>query len=270
MRFLWEGPAGPAELALGEVHVWAACLDEPEEAALPSWLSGEEEARACRFRFRRDSRRFRVARAVLRGLLGGYLDLDPRELGIAYGPRGKPSVPGIHFNVSHSAELALFAFSRDRELGVDLEYERSLPEAGDIAGRYFSPGESAVLHRLPGPERAPAFFRGWTRKEAFIKATGDGLSRPLDSFDVSLAPDEPARLLRVEGDGEASRRWWLEDLRPAPGFAGALAVEGRPSALRCWRLRNFGEKTDGARRERTQDDLQGGRESRGTVFDLAS
>jgi 4'-phosphopantetheinyl transferase len=256
----------------GDVHVWIALLDELDGAALRAPLSADERARGGRFHFERDRRRFVSARGLLRTLLGRYLEVDPATLGFGYGSRGKPFLAGcdeLRFNVSHSAGLALLAFARGCELGVDIEQERPLPESEEIALRYFSAWEGAELRRLREDERGAAFFRCWTRKEAFIKATGDGLSRPLDAFDVSLAPGEPARLLRVLGEPEAPRRFWLEDLRPASGFAGALAVEGEPKRVvrRAWG--QYGEVSHGSGRDGRQDGLQGRREPRGAVLHLA-
>jgi 4'-phosphopantetheinyl transferase len=163
---------------------------------------------------------------MLRRLLGGFLGLEPERVELRYGPHGKPCVEGLRFNLAHSHELALYAFSRGRELGVDLERIRPLRDAAAIAERYFSAEENAVLRSLPEIQRHEAFFRCWTRKEAYLKALGDGLARPLDSFDVTLAPGEPARLLRVQGAPDEAARWSLLHLDPAPGFVGALAAEG--------------------------------------------
>ena len=265
----WASAPGYARLAAGEVHVWSAFLDELPPARL-AWLSADEKDRAARFYFEPDRNRFVAARALLRDLLGRYLGLDPAALVFGYGPRGKPSLAGgLRFNVSHSGGLALLAFSEDRELGVDVEQERPVPEAESIAERYFSPGEGRELGRQPAAERPQAFFRCWTRKEAFIKATGDGLSRPLGDFEVTLAPGEPARLLRVEGDPEEAGRWWLEGLEPAAGFAAALAVRGRPTRVACWSWDVRLEENHGPRGEGRHDHLQGGREPRGAVLDLA-
>jgi 4'-phosphopantetheinyl transferase len=272
MRLLWDAAPGVGGLAWDEVHVWAAHLDALSEAASLSGLSDEERERAGRFHFARDRSRFVVARGLLRRLLGRYLGCDPAGLRFSYGPRGKPFLPdhpsGLRFNVSHSGGLALLAFARDRELGVDLERERTVPEAEEIARRYFSLREGAELRELPEPERTHAFFRCWTRKEAFIKATGDGLSQPLEAFDVTLGPGERPRLVRVEGKPAESRRWWLEDVEPAPGFAGALAVGGRPRRVVRWRWSESVEERHG-RREGRHNDLQGGRERRRAVLDLA-
>ncbi len=258
-------------LEAADVHVWAARLDDLSEAALRSPLSADERTRGGRFHFERDQRRFVAARGLLRVLLGQYLEADPAGLCFGYGPQGKPFLEEhgeLRFNVSHSGGLALLAFARGREVGVDVEQERPLPEWEDIAGRYFSAWEVAELRRLRADERGPAFFRCWTRKEAFIKATGEGLSRPLDAFCVSLAPGEPARLRRVVGEPEALRRFRLEDLRPGPGFAGALAIEGEAKRIvrRTWS--QAGEMSHGSGRAGRQDDLQGGRQPRGAVLHL--
>jgi 4'-phosphopantetheinyl transferase len=267
-----EPPRGVERLGPDEVHVWSVDLDRLPEAVLGQPLSANERERGRRFRFERDRRRFVTARGLLRRLLGRYLGLEPSRLRFGYGPRGKPFLAGedeLRFNVSHSGGLALLAFAWDRELGVDVEEEREVEEAEAIARRYFSSWEERELRLLTEVERQAAFFRCWTRKEAFIKATGDGLSRPLDAFDVTLAPGEPARLLRVEGEPEAAFRFWLEDVSPAPGFAGALAVEGREARV----VRRNGDESmevsHGSRRAGRQDDLQGRPEPRGAVLDLA-
>jgi 4'-phosphopantetheinyl transferase len=267
-----EPARGVERLGPDEVHVWSVDLDRLPEAVLGEPLSADERERGRRFRFERDRRRFVTARGLLRRLLGRYLGLEPSRLRFGYGPRGKPFLAGedeLRFNVSHSGGLALLAFAWDRELGVDVEEERPVEEAEAIARRYFSSWEERELRLLTEVERQAAFFRCWTRKEAFIKATGDGLSRSLDAFDVTLAPGEPARLLRVEGEPEAAFRFWLEDVSPAPGFAGALAVEGREA--RVVRRNGDGsmEVSHGSRRAGRQDDLQGRPEPRGAVLNLA-
>ena len=269
MRLRWRASRETAGLDTGTVHVWATSLDDLSETASRGLLSADERERADRFHFERDRRRFVTARGLLRVLLGRYLDVDPADLLFGYGPRGKPFLAGaaLRFNVSHSSGLALLAFTRERELGIDVERERSMTEWEDIARHYFSAREGAELRSLPAQEREAAFFRCWTRKEAFIKATGDGLSRPLDAFDVTVG--RPARLLRVLGEPEGARRFRLEDLRPAPGFAAALAIDGEAHRVvrRSWG--QSGEVSHGSGRDRGQDRLQGRRQPRGAVLDLA-
>lgn len=140
----------------------------------------------------------------------------------------------IQFNLAHSHELTIYAFSRYGEIGVDLEYISPIPDVKQIAVRFFSPRENAWFQVLPESHVAEAFFNCWTRKEAIIKAIGDGLTLPLDQFDVSLVPGEPARLLVVQGDSEEAGRWWLKALKPAPGYTGALAIQGHGLDVRYW------------------------------------
>lgn len=238
----WDAP--PPSPALGDdVQVWAAPLDPSAEVirSHAALLAPDERARAERFRFERDRRRFVVARGVLRTLLGRYLGTDPRRVAFRYESHGKPALgegfggQGIHFNVSHSGEMALYAFARGRELGVDVEEVRPMEDGLEIAERFFSPAEVAAFRALPAEIRDEAFFNCWTRKEAYIKAVGEGLSFPLHVFDVSLAPGEPARLL-ASRDAKQAERWSLQGLPdPAPGYRAAIVVEGEGWELACWR-----------------------------------
>jgi 4'-phosphopantetheinyl transferase len=239
--WVWNTPVGSFRLLPDEVHVWRAVLDrEPEDLALLSAaLSGDERQRADRFRFESDRRHFLAGRGLLRALLGSYLQRDPASLRFAYGPWGKPSLGdqagphGLCFNLAHAGGVALFAVTLQRQIGVDVE--RINPDLGheDIAEHFFSPREREALRALPPGQRALAFFACWTRKEAYLKARGEGLSISLDSFDVSLAPGEPAQLLATRDDPSHSRRWTLCELDPGPGYAGALAVEGTGWRLWC-------------------------------------
>src|SRR5258708_1498839 len=176
----WGCEKSPPSLAPGEVHVIAASLDELPLAAGRAWLSTGEAARAGRLHFPWDRHRFAAGRGLLRGLLGRYLGLDPAELRFVYGPRGKPGLGAeardLRFNVSHSGGLALLAFVRGRHLGVDVERERPLPEAEEMAGRFFSPPESAQPRPRPGADPPPALFRCRAGKEAVIQATCRGHS----------------------------------------------------------------------------------------------
>jgi 4'-phosphopantetheinyl transferase len=222
-----------------EVHVWRVRLDveEARRDALSRSLSAQERERAARFYFDRDRHRFQVARGVLRELVGRYLGVAPGRVELGVGLAGKPILrecgEGLRFNVSHSGGRALLAFARGRELGVDLEAEREIPEMASLAERFFSAAEAAAWRALPSEERPAAFFRAWTRKEAFLKATGEGLFRALDSFDVSLGPAEPARLLRVAGAPNEVERWHLLPIEVGDGFQATMAVEGRPARVSC-------------------------------------
>lgn len=165
--------------------------------------------------------------------------MEPGRLNFCYGSHGKPALAegsgedALRFNVSHSHGLALFALTRDREVGVDLEYVRSDLELEEIAARFFSPQEAATLRSLPAEMRTEAFFAGWTRKEAYIKARGEGLSLALDGFSVSLVPGEPAMLLNTRGDPSEAARWTLRELKSGPGYAAALAAKGHGWRLVC-------------------------------------
>jgi 4'-phosphopantetheinyl transferase len=226
-----------ASISRDEVDVWSIPLAQPDDlvARLTEALSPDERARAARFVFPRDRRRFAVARGALRSILAGYLGLTPSALAFAYGPRGKPRLADradLDFNLAHSHELALCAVTAGRPVGVDVEWLRPLSDLLSVARTAFSPAELAALLAGSEAERPAAFFRCWTRKEAYIKARGDGLSLPLDAFDVSLAADEPPALLANRLDPAEPARWTLHSLAPADGYLGALAVAGPPIGLR--------------------------------------
>jgi 4'-phosphopantetheinyl transferase len=172
-------------------------------------------------------------------ILGRYAGLDPRALVFMYGLRGKPvfaqvDLEGLKFNLAHSGEMALIGVTLYRDIGVDLEEIHSLYDAPRIAERFFSPRESAALRAFPEAERLEAFFRCWTLKEAYLKATGDGLARAIDSFDVTFARGDSPRLRSAEGKPEELWRWSLVQLAPAPGYVGAVAVEGHGWTMTCW------------------------------------
>jgi 4'-phosphopantetheinyl transferase len=218
--------------------VWSAALDQPAEVVqrLHGLLAADERSRADRFHFDRDRRRFIVGRGVLRSLLGSYVHQPPDRIVINYSAYGKPaSAAPLQFNVAHSHELAVFAFTAQAPVGIDVEYQQRVVSDRDrLAERFFAPQEHEAYRALPEAEKRPAFFRCWTRKEAYIKAIGTGLSHPLDRFVVSLAPDQPAALLSSTDDALASQRWLLVHLEPRTDYVGAVAVESRNVQLSCW------------------------------------
>jgi 4'-phosphopantetheinyl transferase len=243
-------------LSSHDVHVWRASLELSAEHVqrLRQTLAADEIARAERFYFEKDRKHFIVARGVLRVILSRYLGLDPTQLEFSYSSYGKPALttsPGkdwLRFNLSHSHELALYAITYGREVGIDIEYMRDKVSSEAIAEHYFSPREVTVLRALPVSLRREAFFTCWTRKEAYIKARGEGLSFPLDHFDVSLVPGEPAALLHTLGDPHEASRWSLQALAPAMGYAAALAVEGHDWRLSCWQWApSWSESSDPSR-----------------------
>lgn len=222
-----------------EVHLWHADLDSFSSELLDPVLSAEELARAGRFHFVKDKKHFIVARALLRKLLAAYLGSDPQLLTFEYGDKGKPFVAAggqgrISFNLAHSGGRAIYVFTKGREVGVDLEFIRKDTAGADIAKRFFSAWEMQAIQTVPEEQRKEAFFNCWTRKEAYIKARGEGLSIPLDSFDVSVAPEETAALLRNYVDEAEVARWEMQAMPVAQGFVAALVVEGKG-----WQLKTF-------------------------------
>lgn len=239
---VWSFPPKTLKLERDEVHVWRASLDlEASSIQSLRWtLCVEEQQRAERYHFPKDRDRFIVARGLLRAILSFYLGKKPRDLQFVYNQYGKPALSEsdnretLCFNLSHSRGLALYAVTQNRNLGVDLEHIRTDFPCEEIAERFFSPKENAVLRTLPLDMKHKAFFTCWTRKEAYIKATGKGLTLPLDQFDVSLIPKEPAMLLSIAGNHQAACRWSLQELIPDPDYVAALAVEGAGWQLKCW------------------------------------
>lgn len=236
----WDIP--PANLSLGEheVHVWRVPVDTSaaDLASLQAVLSAEELAKAQRFVFERDRTCSIVAHSILRILAGRYVQTSPSLLRFTLNKYGKPALesPGLplQFNLSHSANLVLCAFAWRRNLGVDVEYMRANIDYDELARYCFSPFEQEILGGLSSDAKHQAFYNCWTRKEAYIKARGMGLSLPLDIFDVSLLPGDEAALLHSREDPGEVQRWLMRRLLPGDGYAGALAVEGTDWELRCW------------------------------------
>jgi 4'-phosphopantetheinyl transferase len=237
---IWCQP--PAELPWphDEVHVWRATLAWPQEAAdrLKQWLSADERDRMQRFRFEKDRRRYLLGRGLLRLLLGRYLDLAPQDLRFETAAAGKPHLASgqaqLQFNLAHSGDYVMFAITDRCAVGIDVEEIRDDFDAGELAAHFFSSLEQRDLETLTGRSKIEAFFECWTRKEAYVKALGDGLSLPLDQFDVSLRPGEPARLIATRPDDAEARRWQLSRLDVADGYKAALVVEGQGSTMRFW------------------------------------
>lgn len=238
MGATWRPPPIPLALGSDEVHVWRAGLDlDPARlVALEALLHRDERGEADRFRTIRDRSRFVAARALLRAILGRYLGAEPAALTLHRDPRGKPRLAApaaepLHFNVSHSEALALYAVAWRREVGVDVERVRTDLPWPALAARFFAPAERAALSR-GDPQRGPdAFARIWTAKEAYLKAIGRGLDAPLQGF--SVAPgDAPVRL--GDDEGLDHRRWLVIGLDAGPGYAAALAAEGEGWGVRLW------------------------------------
>ncbi len=229
---IWNEPPQTLSLETGAVHVWRTSLDQPFQSLerFRRMLEPDELNRASRFHFEKHRQHFIVARGFLRSVLGRYLKMHPEALRFSYGAYGKPALASEHvlrFNLSHSHEVALLAVTLNVDLGVDVEHIRADFASEEIARRFFSRAEVEVFNALSQEERVEAFFRCWTRKEAYIKAIGKGLSQALDAFDVTLAPGVQAALLRADEDNV--ERWWMSNVEVGEGYAGALAVE-RPVA----------------------------------------
>jgi 4'-phosphopantetheinyl transferase len=239
---LWRSPSEILELNHKEVHVWRATLDLPMSRvrSLEQTLAADERARAERFHFEKDRMHFIVARGLLRAILGRYLARNPHTLRFCYSQYGKPTLAreshndaSLCFNVTHSHGVALYAVSRNRAIGIDLERIRTDVACEQIAERFFSPYEVSTLRSVPIYMRPEAFFSCWTRKEAYLKARGMGLSLALSQFDVTVAPGGSAALLSTREEDQDISSWWLCDLSPGFGYVAALAVEGHPSLQYC-------------------------------------
>ncbi len=215
-----------------QVHLWSLSLNLPPAALAQaaSLLAPQEAERAARCRFKSDGNRAIAGRGQLRAILGRCLGADPAALEFSYGPRGKPALAGVwsrsgwHFNLAHSADVALLAVTRSGPVGVNVERIRPLADLSQLVSRFFSPGENAAFQALAEDQKPDAFFRLWTRKEAWLKATGEGITESLGRVEVSFLPGEPARLLSLPAGAAALSRWRLHDLDSAPGFVAALAV----------------------------------------------
>jgi len=240
---VWHPAPAHFTLSPAEVHVWRASLHASASrlADLHAILAADEQQRAARFHADRDRDSYIVARGVLRTLLGHYVQRPPQELRFSYNLYGKPALEAppdrapLCFNLSHSHNLVLYAVTYGRDVGIDIEYVRPDFARDQIAEQFFSPRENVELHALTHVQHTIGFFNCWTRKEAYIKARGQGLSLPLDQFDVSLTPGAPAALLQTRDIPDEAARWSLWELHPSPGYIAALAVEGCPN----WQLMSW-------------------------------
>ena len=236
-------PAPP--LGPGEIHIWSFSLapDPSRVAALRPLLDHEEIARVERYRFDHLKRRGVVRRGRLRQVVGAYAGIEPKDVRFDYGEKGKPLLAAdqqgeeiLHFNLSDSEDLAVYAVTRGCEIGVDVEMLRPMPDADSIAVSFFAAAERDVLAGVGEGEKSQAFFNCWTRKEAYIKAIGEGLSEPLDNFCVTLWPTEPCHFLHIGQSEEEASAWKLEHFIPAPDAVGALALRSLDYRVTGWFL----------------------------------
>jgi 4'-phosphopantetheinyl transferase len=238
----WHPAPDISRLGTEDVHLWRASLNRPscETADLLEQLSLEERERAARYKFPKDKRRFIVGRGILRGILGRYLSINAHDIQIRYGPLGRPFIEetqnsvDLRFSVSHSEDLVLYALTLGRNIGVDLEYIREDLDVLKIAENFFSVRETTTLQTLPQKMRVEGFYRTWTRKEAYLKACGAGLSIEPRQVEVSLAPDAPPLILSMNGEPQKDQALSLIHLDLPPQFIGAMAVEGNGWSLSRW------------------------------------
>jgi len=240
---MWQSSPNSLRLSANEAHVWRVSLQQSDAAleTLLAVLDADERARADRFRFLKDRRHYIVARGSLRLLLSRYLERPAATVAFEYNEYGKPALAlgfadiDMRFNLSHSGDMALYAVTLAREVGVDIEWTaRRLDQPEQIAERYFSQAEREALRNLPEAQKRQGFFNAWTRKEAYIKARGKGLYLALDEFDVSLDPAQPAQLLATRDDPAQASRWQMRELNPGDGYVAALVVEGGGWQASCY------------------------------------
>ena len=236
---MWLNPPDKLTLSDKEAHIWRADLNlgDSLQSSFLKLLSPDEKNRAGKFRFARDSRNFIVARGILRSLIGNYLEINPAEISFQYSRFGKPSIgdnSSIQFNISHAQNTALFAFTKKLNVGVDVEFVNPHIEVEDIATKFFSANEILNLLALPKSQQTLGFFNCWTRKEAFIKAVGEGLSFPLNQFEVSLEPNKTAKLLATDWDPKAVSKWSMYSISPGADFVGGLVIEGSVEKVKFW------------------------------------
>lgn len=241
---IWQNSPQHPRLEKDRVHLWRVNLDLPaviiEE--LRVCLSPDEIDKANKFRFPQHNRRFVVARGVLRQLLGNYLQISPREIKFQYSDRGKPylTTTGFHnslqFNISHSQEYALYGFTYDYPIGVDIEHLREMKDAVQIAQRFFSPQEFQSIDNLDSAQQQKVFFKLWTAKEAYLKATGTGLSGSLSSVNIGLNDMENPYLESIQGSIEAVKSWSMYPCIPALNYVGAIAIKAQitQQQIKCW------------------------------------
>jgi 4'-phosphopantetheinyl transferase len=247
MPDMWHRPTAPPPLPDDELHLWRVALPfrNVDSEGLERALTEDERESAARFRFERDRNRFIGARSALRQILANYVGQSPERLRFRYSSTGKPALDAstvgrtLSFNVSHSHDVAVVAVSRRGEVGVDVERISPIPDMMAVAARMFSAGELDAIRSLPAPERVEAFFACWTRKEAYVKATGGGLSVPLDRFEMAVTPGRPAALLRHLDDPAEPSRWTVQAFSPWPQYAGAVVAPAaeRPLVYRLFDAR---------------------------------
>jgi 4'-phosphopantetheinyl transferase len=239
----WPDAPDAVRLDAQDVHLWAASLQVAVNTLekLRATLSADELERANRFKFDLHRNRYIAGRGILRSILAGYLETVANALEFSYSAHQKPELTpathpnGLHFNLAHTGDLALIAVTNTGPLGVDVEEVRVVRDVGDLVARFFSQRENELFQQLAPEKKSAAFFNLWTRKEALLKATGEGITGGLNRVEVSFLEDEPTRLLAINGDSEQARPWTLKSFKPLHGFVGALAIKARSVQVQCWK-----------------------------------
>jgi 4'-phosphopantetheinyl transferase len=239
----WLPSPDKLSIASEEVHIWQADLNLPwpKIEQLQQTLSPDEQKRADRYQFDRDRQHFIASRGILRQILSNYVNSHPSKLEFTYSQKGKPSLvtnnyPGeqekLEFNLSHSHGRALYAIACHRNIGIDLEYIRPV-EVQNLAKRFFCPAEYHALIQLPKPQQETAFFHTWTCKEAYLKATGEGIVG-LEQVEVSIHCDRPAKIIKIAGNSQAASSWQLEKIAVNSGYMAALAMHPATDYFKYW------------------------------------
>jgi 4'-phosphopantetheinyl transferase len=239
-----SGPIGELKIGEGMVHLWCGSYNDmqPYFQLLSQPLSKTERMRGEKYRFPNDRHNYVIRHGILRFLIGRYLYVNPKEIRFGVNEFGKPLIEStwrgdpLHFNMSTSNKMVLYAVARGRRVGVDMEFIKPMEDMDAIVESCFSFDENAEFNALPAKKRQEAFYQCWTQKEAFVKALGDGLFRRLDQFDVSVTPGTPAELRRTAWDPDEAARWTLKTITPAAGYIASLAVEGSGWSLTCRQL----------------------------------
>jgi 4'-phosphopantetheinyl transferase len=239
---VWNKPPQEFDLSRGAAHIWRTSLQSGSlcQETLKRYLSPDETIRAERFHFQKDREHFIIARGKLRIILSRYLGIGPEKVSFRYNAFGKPSLASeyrecpLRFNVSHSNEVALYAMAWNRVVGIDIEYMRPISEAREISARFFSLNERRMLDALPADQRLEMFYQFWTRKEAYAKARGDGLSRPLAQFDTSLIPKTRSNLIPIHDKSQNMAHFCLMDINVGGNYAAASVIEGHSVRIEFW------------------------------------
>lgn len=237
----WQRGVPGGVIGFNEVHVWRVLLDtiEIQQENLSCFLSSDELARAGRFYFEKDQRRYISTRGMLRRILSAYLGQRPEQLTFDYNSYGKPALVEetdnntLNFNLSHSDGIALYAVTCGRNIGIDIERIRDDLSFWQIARRFFSEGEISSLEKIPESQRRELFFQLWTRKEALLKASGEGISLPMEQLDVSAQCGGDWSPVQISTDNRQAQNWYGKDLFPRPGYAAAIVIEGGNCDLLC-------------------------------------